>query len=280
MNPLYIYILLLNFQLSYVLVKAYTPIPRNSHRATLIGNKLYILGGDIDNTNFVFIPTKDSFFYLDVSVAFNTTNIPWMDLSKIVGTPIQSGAAVSAGGPNKNIIFLVGGGFENSSYGIPLVYTFDTVKSVWNTPIIKGTQPTRRGYIYSIIDVTAPTPRDGYSATLLPNGIIAYIGGYGVNGPTNLKEIYLCDTKNNAWETMISVGTIPDARAHQSSVLGLNNDRIIIYGGYYSLASPALAHDLSVLDIRNKPYRWFTPNILVLFHLHLHIILLMWSEDI
>ncbi|CAG8852611.1 36563_t:CDS:2, partial [Gigaspora margarita] len=41
----------------------------------------------------------------------------------------------------------------------------------------------------------------------------------------------------------------------------LNNDRIIIYGGYYSLASPAVAHDLSVLDIRNKPYRWFTPNI-------------------
>ncbi|KAF0426214.1 galactose oxidase [Gigaspora margarita] len=41
----------------------------------------------------------------------------------------------------------------------------------------------------------------------------------------------------------------------------LNNDRIIIYGGFYSLASPAVAHDLSVLDIRNKPYRWFTPNI-------------------
>ncbi|RIB01372.1 hypothetical protein C2G38_2256219 [Gigaspora rosea] len=231
------------------------------------------------------------------------TNIPWADLSNIVGTPIQSGATVSAGGPNKDIIFLVGGSFENSSYDIPLVYTFDTVKNVWNTPIIKGTQPTRRNYIYSIIDVTgkmylfggsydvvtgnsswslenrmdildtieltwsigsqpqAPTPRDGYSATLLPNGIIAYIGGYGVDGPTNLKEIYLYDTKNNAWETMITVGTIPDARAHHSSVLGLNNDRIIIYGGFYSSTSPAVAHDLSVLDIRNKPYRWFTPNI-------------------
>ncbi|CAG8783475.1 4973_t:CDS:1, partial [Gigaspora margarita] len=154
MKPLYcIYILLLNFQLSYVLVKAYTPIPRYSHRATLIGNKLYILGGDTYNTGIAFTPTKDGFFYLDVSAAFNTTNIPWADLHNIVGTPIQSAAAVSAGGPNKDIIFLVGGGFENSSYGIPLVYTFDTVKNVWNTPIIKGTQPTRREYIYSIIDV-------------------------------------------------------------------------------------------------------------------------------
>ncbi|KAF0426209.1 galactose oxidase [Gigaspora margarita] len=60
--------------------------------------------------------------------------------------------------------------------------------------------------------------------------------------------------------TPISVGTIPDARGHNSSVLGLNNDRIIIYGGFNSPAS-SVVHDLSVLDIRNKPYRWFTPNI-------------------
>ncbi|RIB15718.1 hypothetical protein C2G38_1561594 [Gigaspora rosea] len=239
--PCCIYILLLNFQLSYVLV-AYTPIPRNSHCATLIGNKLYILGGDTNNTSFVFTPTKDSFFYLDVSATFNMTNIPWADLSNIVGTPIQSRAAVSAGGPNKDIIFLVGGAFENSSYGIPLVYTFDTVKNVWNTPIIKGTQPTRRNSGWSLenrmdildtIELTwsigsqlqASTPRDVYSATLLSNGIIAYIGGYGVNGPTNLKEIYLYDTKNNAWETMITVGTIPDARAHRSSVLVLHHQQ-------------------------------------------------------
>ncbi|CAG8652804.1 6930_t:CDS:2, partial [Gigaspora rosea] len=196
------------------LVKAYTPIPRYSHCATLIGNKLYILGGNANNTSFVFAPTKDRFFFLDASAAFNMTNIPWADLSNIVGTPIQSGATVSAGGPNKDIIFLVGGSFENSSYDIPLVYTFDTVKNVWNTPIIKGTQPTRRNYIYSIIDVTGK--------------MYLFGGSYDV----------------------ITVGTIPDARAHRSSVLG-----------YYSSTSPAVAHDLSVLDIRNKPYRWFTPNI-------------------
>ncbi|KAF0426212.1 galactose oxidase [Gigaspora margarita] len=103
----------------------------------------------------------------------------------------------------------------------------------------------------------APTPRDGYSATLLRYFFINKL----FNNLFYIYKIYLYDTKNNAWETMISVGTIPDARAHHSSVLGLNNDRIIIYGGFYSLASPAVAHDLSVLDIRNKPYRWFTPNI-------------------
>ncbi|CAG8518200.1 9133_t:CDS:2, partial [Dentiscutata heterogama] len=165
--------------------KAYTPLPSYSHGAILIGKKLYILGGDANNTSIQFAPTKDDFFYLDVSAEFNTTNIQWTDLSNVVGIPKQSRAAVSASGPNKDIIFLIGGVFENSSYGIPLVYTFDT----------------------------------------------------------------------------ITVGTISDARAHHSSVLGLNNDHIIIYGGLYSYASPAVVHDLFVLDIRNKPYQWFTPNV-------------------
>ncbi|KAF0496480.1 galactose oxidase [Gigaspora margarita] len=298
----YFSILLQNFQLFYVLVKAYTPTPRYAHSAALIGNKLYILGGDNDSPTTQFTPTKD-FFYLDISVGFNTSNIPWTDLSNVVGTPKQSRAAVSAGGPNKDIIFLFGGGVENPSSDIPLVYTFDNLKNVWNTPTIKGIKPPRREYIKSVTDDTgkmyifggsynietgnstwtfenrmdildtigltwsiasqiqAPTPRDAFSATLLPNGIIANIGGYVVAGPTNLREISLYDTKNDVWETMTTVGTIPEVRAHHTSVLGLNNDRIIIYGGFSANKKIPIVHDLSVLDIRNKPYEWFIPNI-------------------
>ncbi|CAG8488736.1 1922_t:CDS:2 [Cetraspora pellucida] len=278
-----LYIILLNFQPLYILVKAYIPIPRHLHSATLIGNKLYILGGDIGSTEpSAFLPSND-FFYLDVSVAFNTTNIPWTNLSGVIVTPKHSRAAVST---RDKIIFLFGGGFENSSYGIPLVYTFNTTKSMWNTIAIQGIQPPRRESIHSVIDATgkmyifggdyspntgnlslsfdnrmdildtvgltwsrgsqlqAPSPRDAYSATLLPNDVIVYLGGPG-NNPQNLREI--------------TIGTIPDARAHHTTVLGLNNDRLIVYGGYYT--SSPLVHDLSVLDIRNKPYQWFIPNI-------------------
>ncbi|RIB19935.1 hypothetical protein C2G38_2180521 [Gigaspora rosea] len=298
----YFSIVLQNFQLFYVLAKAYTSTPRYAHSAALIGNKLYILGGDNNSTSAQFIPTKD-FFYLDISVGFNTSNIPWTDLSSVVGTPKQSRAAVSAGGPNKDIIFLFGGGVENPNSDIPLVYTFDTLKNVWDTPTILGIKPPRREYIKSVTDNTgkmyifggsynietgnstwtfenrmdildtigltwskgsqiqAPTPRDAFSATLLPNGIIAYIGGYVDTGPTNLREIYLYDTKNDVWEIMTTVGTIPEARAHHTSVLGLNNDRIIIYGGFSVNQKSPIVHDLSVLDIRNNPYEWFIPNI-------------------
>ncbi|CAG8582295.1 4015_t:CDS:2, partial [Racocetra persica] len=155
-----IYIILLNFQSLCILVKAYTPKARHLHSATLIGNKFYILGGDIGSNDVnAFLPSND-FFYLDVSVAFNTTNIPWTDLSNVIGTPKHSRAAVSA---RNQIIFLFGGGFENSSYGIPLVYTFDTTKSVWNAPVIQGTQPPRRESIHSIIDTTGFINSQGYA---------------------------------------------------------------------------------------------------------------------
>ncbi|CAG8675272.1 12854_t:CDS:2, partial [Racocetra persica] len=286
--------------------KAYTSTPRHSHSATLIGNKLYILGGSsttIANPNYdIFTPTND-LFYLDVSAAFNKTNIPWTDLFNVVDTPKQDAASVSTGGPNKDNIFLCGGAFENNSSGVPLVYTLDSIKNVWNTPTIQEIQPPRRRHSSPIIDVTgkmyifggsynistgnssltydnrmdildtinliwskgsqlqAPTPRDRFSATLLPSDIIVYIGGFDVTGTTTLREIYLYDAKNDAWETMITVRSIPDTLAMHTSVLGLNNDRLIIYGGLHSWQSPQVDHDLSVLDIRNKPYKWFIPNI-------------------
>ncbi|CAG8501018.1 13250_t:CDS:2 [Gigaspora rosea] len=211
----YFSIVLQNFQLFYVLAKAYTSTPRYAHSAALIGNKLYILGGDNNSTSAQFIPTKD-FFYLDISVGFNTSNIPWTDLSSVVGTPKQSRAAVSAGGPNKDIIFLFGGGVENPNSDIPLVYTFDTLKNVWDTPTILGIKPPRREYIKSVTDNTD-------------------------TGPTNLRET--------------TVGTIPEARAHHTSVLGF------IFSQEY--ANPSMY----ILDIGDdSDYKWvksFDPNSLL-----------------
>lgn len=47
--------------------------------AILIDNKLYILGGYDSNVN----PVGKEFFYLNLSVTFNTQNLLWNDLSSI-----------------------------------------------------------------------------------------------------------------------------------------------------------------------------------------------------
>src|SRR4051812_38255776 len=94
----------------------YKPMQRYRHTATLIDNKLYILGGSL---------TKDvgkDFFYLDFSVPFNTKNLLWNDLSSINTVPPHDGAASMNGGENNNMLILYGGTDNNVA---DLVYIFN-----------------------------------------------------------------------------------------------------------------------------------------------------------
>ena len=79
---------------------ALKPKRRSGHTATLINNKLYILSGASEGGE------KD-FFYLDVSVPFNTQNLLWRDLSSVNTVPSHFGAASVNGGANNKYIILI-----------------------------------------------------------------------------------------------------------------------------------------------------------------------------
>ncbi|GBB97693.1 hypothetical protein RclHR1_03040010 [Rhizophagus clarus] len=67
---------------------------QEGHTATLIYNKLYILGGfSLDNAVI-------DFFYIDFSVKFNTKNLLIKDLSSVNTVPSHFGAAPASGGVN------------------------------------------------------------------------------------------------------------------------------------------------------------------------------------
>ncbi|GBC15616.1 hypothetical protein GLOIN_2v1834755 [Rhizophagus irregularis DAOM 181602=DAOM 197198] len=183
----------------------FKPSVYNRHTATLIDNKLYILGGYDLN-----IKRINEFFYLDVSVPFNTQELSWQDLSNINMVPPHSSAASVKGGPNNDTLFLYGGASTDQT--MALVYTFDSQRIVWSVPKIAGVNTIRkrsltgiinndgRMYLWSgetntdyvnemlILDtinlnwskgsiINAPTPRMNYGAVLLPNNKIIYIGG-------------------------------------------------------------------------------------------------------
>jgi hypothetical protein len=175
------------------------------HTATLIDNKLYILGGRDLNRNQV-----KEFFYLDVSVPFNTQELPWQDLSNINMVPPHSSASSIRGGANNDTLFLYGG--FTTEQTMALVYTFDSHSIAWSIPKITGIinmvrkcdltgiiNNDGRMYLWSgntgtafanetlILDtinfswgkgslVNAPIPRNNYGAALLPNNKIIYIG--------------------------------------------------------------------------------------------------------
>src|SRR2546430_1035028 len=102
-------ILCLIFQL-FIVVEIncqFYPMKRIYHTATLIKNKLYILGGAYYSDDSTIIGKQ--FFYLDVSAPFNTQKLLWQDLSSINTVPAHSGAASVKGGADNNTLFLYGG---------------------------------------------------------------------------------------------------------------------------------------------------------------------------
>jgi len=188
----------------------FKPTGRYYHTATLINDKLYILGGAAVTVSFNDEDLAlEEFFYLNVSATFNTQNLPWQDLSSVNTTvPSRFGAASVNGGANNNTLFLYGGTNDTAA----LVYTFDPQSNSWSAPTITGASVTRKKYLTGIINdnrkmylwggsntsnafqndmlildtinlswregglVGAPTPRYIYGATLLPNQKIIYMG--------------------------------------------------------------------------------------------------------
>ncbi|GBC06562.1 hypothetical protein RclHR1_06920001 [Rhizophagus clarus] len=254
------------------------------HTATLIDNKLYILGGLDVNDN----PVKE-FFYLDVSVPFNTQELSWQDLSNVNMVPPNSFATSVKGGSNNDTLFFYGG--LTTDQTMSLVYTFDSQSIVWSIPKITGVNTVRKYFLTAIINndgrmylwsgattvfygmitiyademlildtinlswsqgnlVNAPIPRYNYGAALLPNNKIIYIGG---SNEFNTFDAYTLNIGTGSALTLseITLGKIPSNR-------GLDGQRIIIYGGYF--VNPGyLDTTLYVLDLNN--YNWYVPKI-------------------
>src|SRR5436853_2604096 len=100
---------------------------RHDHTATIIDDKLYILGGSGHSGD-------HEFFYLDVSNKIDTQNLSWNDLSNINIVPSHYGATSVIGGANNDTLFLYG--VYNSA--MALVYRFDPISERWDNPQIIG----------------------------------------------------------------------------------------------------------------------------------------------
>ncbi|CAB4433430.1 unnamed protein product [Rhizophagus irregularis] len=277
------------------------PPRRDSHTATLVDNKLYILGGTggvIDESLYII---GNDFFYLDVSVPFNTKRLLWKDISSVNTVPDHYDATSVKGGPNNNTFFLYRGTKPKDNVMMPLVYTFDPQSNSWTIPKITGDNTIRKDSLMGIIDnngkmylwgggmgtddtlvndmlildtinlswgkgssVGAPTPRINYGAILLPNRKIIYIGGrtgYYLfsNNTLAINEVYLYDTDEDSWSTQSTSGDVPSNRHSFSSVLGLDGQRVILFGGFNANITIAPKDSLYVLD--TSTFEWYVPKV-------------------
>ncbi|KAF0548096.1 galactose oxidase [Gigaspora margarita] len=273
------------------------PNPRYQQTSSLIGNRLYFFGGNISpivNNNDNADNITNEIWYLDLSGSFNTATPPW---NKDVGMPIGYVFSASCVSPIDNSAFLVGGRIfipntANINLGSSPVYVFNSNISLWTTPNIIGKIYTFGGtnYTYSnvpsgsyndmsILNTTSmtwytlpisantPLPYFDYTATLLPNGIIVYIGGYKSTPPgsadqyeaVSMNEIQTFNTINYSWSTKNGSGASIGTRIYHSAVLTQYGE-IIIYGG--SLLNDTLTSATPyIAKLDTSSWMWSIPNV-------------------
>ncbi|GES73686.1 hypothetical protein GLOIN_2v1876170 [Rhizophagus clarus] len=287
-------------------VESYTPIGRLTHSSVFVGNNLYFLGGQYGNgsiSNEVFYLNLSQSFdvanppWVDLT---STASIPFGSyFATVASNNVNNSLDIYLfGGVMIDIIT------QRDSF-TSFVYKFNVNTSRWNVPSINGVTPKRRRKINGVIDdsgkiyiyggvadllVGSSTSqffddliifntidslwsissssiiRASYSATLLTNGIIVYIGGHeDLDQIVDISKIVLYDTKSSTWT--IKTAKLPnqmiDNRSAHTAVLAPNN-KIIVFGGSKianEIFSAKVSPDIIVLNTETEPFEWTTPTI-------------------
>ncbi|CAG8777313.1 23059_t:CDS:2 [Gigaspora margarita] len=254
----------------------FAPPGRFRENSALVGNRLYFFGSQ--NT----AQQRDN-IYLDVTLStLNTTNPSWFRSNSIPADFLLASSCVGGPNKN-TIYLLNHLTTSNGDSNNTIVYAFDTVATSWSTPNISGQIPLSRqqfqavndtnGKIYMfggfkypnpsfdvifndiyILDtliltwiqgsnVNAPTPRVDFTATLLNNGFILYLGG--IAGVVGTNTIYMSE---------FATGDTLNSRYSHTAVLSPDG-HVIIYGGVI-IGSTDQSQVLASLDSTVNPYKW------------------------
>ncbi|PKC16592.1 galactose oxidase [Rhizophagus irregularis] len=261
----------------------FIPGPRTSHTATLVGDKIYFIGG----YNFSITLKESDIFYYDGN------KLAWVEVNNQVSGQgadmrFRYGHTANIGGPKQDLIFIIG------YVPLSLVYQLDTKTNNVTTPMILGDVPTNdysvamssvtyQGKIYlfggfddinnivynqhiifdtislSWIDgsnVNGPPPRYKHTATLVDK-FIYYIGGMETNIYASMSSIYRYNIISNTWSLEVATlasGNTPGRRAGHSAVLV--EGKICIFGGAYFDSSPT--ESIAMLD--TNTLEWSIPH--------------------
>ncbi|CAG8564038.1 6213_t:CDS:2 [Acaulospora morrowiae] len=216
-----------------------------------VNNSIVYLFGGITQNNLTKEVISDTLVF-----AFDTKTQQWTKPS-ISDTPPERRRELSVAQDNSGKIFIFGGLTD------PLTGSRSTT---WfsDMSVLDISRLTWLFVVTSGIDI--PPPQADFTATMLSNGTILYIGGRQSDSASGtnitykrMDQIWTYDTSRGYWRLITTVGTIPGVRAGHSAVLAPNG-RVIVYGGVSDdLLTPA-SPDLAVLDTSTSPFQWSTPN--------------------
>ncbi|CAG8498096.1 8595_t:CDS:2 [Paraglomus brasilianum] len=267
------------------------PQPRWSHRTQLVNRKLYVHGGRIGARPIPNTTASDTsqLLILDLSSPFNATEAPWT-----IGPdgPLVASHSLSVGGSNNQILIAFGG--ETPSTSQTSLFTFDTQSDSWfpnqtpdvvtrmehsaasklndstiyifggiSTAVSSQTQFDQlyllntKNMNWSLVgasQASSPTGRFHHTATMMKDGRMWLIGGFGNGQMISMNDLYVFDTVKGVWSKTTATGAIPaPRRAHQA--VGTSSNKIIIFGGCDQTFN-TIYNDVYVLDVNAEPPIW------------------------
>ena len=174
-----------------------------------------------------------------ISVAISPTTA-----TTLVGTSVRFSATVS-GTTIPGVSYSVVEGGTSGQVGADGMYTAPAAAGTFRVRAISAADPSRfadatvtvKDYSRTMRDIERP--RDAYdyhTATLLTNGSVLVIGGYGFEGTHRVSERYLTDP--SSWQP---AGSLNLARMAHAAVR-LPNGNVLVMGGYDPTA-PGTAFD-------------------------------------
>ncbi|RIB05652.1 hypothetical protein C2G38_2117858 [Gigaspora rosea] len=207
-----------------------------------IDNSVFLVGGRmyIPNTANNYLGSSPVYVFNSNISVWTTPNIIGYNSSFKMRNQIQPVI------DNYGKVYIFGGtnytGFNASSVGYNDMSILNTTSMIWST---------------LAIFTNAPPILLSYTATLLPTGILVYIGGFKVTltgsvipyEPVNMYEIQTFNTKNYSWSTKVVCG----------ASIALNGD-IIIYGGtmWNDTTIPSTPY---IAKLNTSSWMWYIPNL-------------------
>ncbi|CAG8590569.1 4839_t:CDS:2 [Ambispora leptoticha] len=269
-------------------------LPREGNEAVLVGNKIYYIGGRTAS------PRNFNTFLLDLSSDFSATDPNFVQVSGLEYMPLPTWTSACLG--EDNIIYIFGGtdASQPSLPEANTLYEIKSLNDTslsWTTSSPKqgDTWPSARDGIFPIIDnlsrifvwggrntgqdntttyifesnswkghklANTPNPRSSYSATLLNDGRIIYIGG---TSRSPYPDVNILETSTSSEEIKNRVG--------HSALLHSDSISIIVYGGCYQSNEDITNSDYneysaveipdsdSVWILNTKTWTWSRPSV-------------------
>jgi N-acetylneuraminic acid mutarotase len=150
---------------------------------------IYLFGGATQD-----IATNDDYF-VSIIYSFNLNSLKW-DVPAVKGTQPERRRAMRSVTDNSGKMYIFGGATDDLT-GSPTVAKFLDDMVIFNT--------VELSWSISKSPITNPiTKRVLYTATLLSNDVIVYIGGYDGNvNNIDISQIVLYDTKTSTWSNKV-----------------------------------------------------------------------------